>query len=148
MDGSDGRDGGLSDWGVLGWGVFVGVAVVALLVAAYAIGARKDEADSIRAENAATQPATAPAATEPAPADTAAAATFAATCGGCHALAASGTAGTVGPSLDSLAPSVEQVLAAIEGGGAGSGQMPAGLLSGDEARQVAEYVAASAGSGG
>jgi mono/diheme cytochrome c family protein len=39
------------------------------------------------------------------------------------------------------------VMAAIENGGAGSGVMPAGLLSGEEAQAVADYVAKSAGSG-
>jgi NNP family nitrate/nitrite transporter-like MFS transporter len=59
-----------------------------------------------------------------------------------------GTSGTVGPNLDDLMPSVEQVLAAIENGGAGSGQMPAGLLAGDDARSVADLVASAAGGTG
>ena len=49
------------------------------------------------------------------------------------------------PDLDSLAPAEDQVLAAIENGGAGSGQMPPSLLGGEEAQQVAAYVASSAG---
>jgi mono/diheme cytochrome c family protein len=67
--------------------------------------------------------------------------------GGCHALAAAGTTATVGPDLDELQPTAEQVLAAIENGGAGSGQMPAGLLSGADAERVAEFVSGAAGQG-
>jgi mono/diheme cytochrome c family protein len=135
-----------SDWGILGWGILVGIAVVAVVAAAYVIGLNKGEADANR-DLAAT--ASAPPATT-APADTdatseAAATTFAATCGGCHALAAAGTTGTAGPDLDSLRPAKEQVLAAIENGGLGTGQMPGGLLAGTEAEQVADYVAAFAG---
>lgn len=67
---------------------------------------------------------------------------FVSTCGGCHTLSAAGTNGRAGPNLDDLAPEVEQVVAAIE---TGPGQMPENLLEGEEAQQVAEYVAASAG---
>ena len=49
----------------------------------------------------------------------------------------------MGPSLDSIFVDEGRVLEAIEIGGAGSGQMPAGLLEGEEAKQVAEYVAAA-----
>jgi hypothetical protein len=37
------------------------------------------------------------------------------------------------------------VLAAIENGGLGTGQMPPGLLTGEEAKRVADFVTASAG---
>jgi mono/diheme cytochrome c family protein len=72
---------------------------------------------------------------------------FSASCGSCHALAAAGTTATIGPDLDDLQPDAAMVLAAIENGGAGSGAMPAGLLSGGEAQQVADFVAESSGSG-
>lgn len=147
MDESPRSDGRLSDLGILGWGIFVGIAVVALLVAAYVIGVRKGEGNARGQEPTVTQAATAPAATTgAAPAvDAAAKAAFAATCGGCHTLAAAGTSGTVGPDLDDLKPTAEQVATAIANGGAGSGQMPAGLLSGEQATKVAEFVASSAG---
>ncbi|HWV83975.1 MAG TPA: cytochrome c [Capillimicrobium sp.] len=71
---------------------------------------------------------------------------FSLSCAGCHTLAASNAAGVAGPSLDAMRPSVELVLDAIANGRArGNGQMPADLLSGDAARDVAEYVAAVAG---
>jgi cytochrome c oxidase subunit I len=73
---------------------------------------------------------------------------FVENCGSCHTLAAAGTSGAVGPSLDSVFVDEDGVLKAIEIGGAGSGQMPAGLLEGEEAKQVAEYVAAATGTGG
>jgi mono/diheme cytochrome c family protein len=66
-------------------------------------------------------------------------------CGGCHTLSAAGSSGTTGPNLDDLAPSRAAVLAAIEKGGRGTGAMPPKLLSGEEARQVADFVARSAG---
>lgn len=143
----DRRSGELGDWGVLGFGVLVGVAVIALLVAAYAIGAMKGRADA-QEEAAATAAAGAPIATETSPAATAvdreALTLFASTCGACHTLTVAGTSGTVGPNLDAVQPTAEQVLAAIENGGAGSGQMPAGLLSGADAERVAEFVGAAA----
>ena len=70
---------------------------------------------------------------------------FASTCGGCHTLAAAQTTGTVGPNLDDLKPDQATVQAAIQNGGTGSGAMPANLLTGAEAQQVAAFVAASAG---
>jgi cytochrome c oxidase subunit I len=74
-----------------------------------------------------------------------AAETFSSTCGSCHTLSAAETTGTVGPDLDAVQPSQAQVLSAIEKGGLGSGTMPAGLLQGSEAEEVAEFVAKNAG---
>jgi mono/diheme cytochrome c family protein len=70
---------------------------------------------------------------------------FSTTCGSCHTLAAAGTSGSIGPSLDDLGPDAAQVVAAIERGGAGTGAMPANLLSGADAQTVADFVAQSAG---
>jgi cytochrome c6 len=68
---------------------------------------------------------------------------FVATCGGCHALKDAGTNGNVGPDLDSLAPlSADRVAKQIENGG---GAMPAKLLTGADAANVAAYVASVAG---
>ena len=67
---------------------------------------------------------------------------FTDTCGGCHTLADAGTNGQVGPNLDELAPSQDQVLAAIR---SGPGQMPENLYQGEDARAVAEYVSGAAG---
>lgn len=65
-------------------------------------------------------------------------------CGGCHTLAAAGSAGNVGPNLDELKPSYDQVLDIVTNG---RGAMPAfsGQLSEDDIKNVAAYVSQSAG---
>jgi mono/diheme cytochrome c family protein len=79
---------------------------------------------------------------------------FAINCGACHTLAKAGTDGVVGPNLDELLappspspPDAEtlepRVLDAIENGRAG--RMPAGILSGEQAQTVAEFVSQVAG---
>jgi mono/diheme cytochrome c family protein len=79
---------------------------------------------------------------------------FVTNCGACHTLAKAGTDGVVGPDLDDLLapPSPTppdpttikpRVLAAIENGVAG--RMPAGILSGEQAETVAEFVSQTAG---
>jgi mono/diheme cytochrome c family protein len=67
---------------------------------------------------------------------------FATTCGGCHTLADAKTTGTVGPNLDQLKPAEAIVEHQIAVGG---GPMPAGLFKGQDAKDVAAYVAAVAG---
>jgi mono/diheme cytochrome c family protein len=87
-------------------------------------------------------------------------------CGNCHALYAAETDGNFGPDLDELlAPAgppegesakgtIEanegRVLNAIEEGVDSTtepGRMPAGILNGDQAEEVAEFVARTAGQG-
>ncbi|HEY5816084.1 MAG TPA: c-type cytochrome [Solirubrobacterales bacterium] len=87
-------------------------------------------------------------------------------CGTCHTLYAAGTDGNFGPDLDELlAPSGPpegptaadtikategRVLNAIDEGVDGSttpGRMPGGIIDGEQAREVAEFVAATAGEG-
>jgi len=83
-------------------------------------------------------------------------------CGNCHTLYAAGTDGNFGPDLDELlAPAgpledsaVEatqgRVLNAIENGVDGSstaGRMPAEIIGGEQAEEVAEFVATTAGEG-
>jgi mono/diheme cytochrome c family protein len=74
-------------------------------------------------------------------------------CGPCHTLAAAGTDGVVGPRLDDiLAPGGN---ATFEGNyaralnavtcGFGNGRMPAGILQGENAQEVAAFVGAYAG---
>jgi mono/diheme cytochrome c family protein len=64
-------------------------------------------------------------------------------CGGCHTFEAAGSAGSVGPNLDELAPSFDQVVEQVTNGG---GAMPAfaGELSEQEIRDVATYVSSRA----
>jgi len=100
------------------------------------------------------------------PEDRAAQESFAINCGTCHTLAAAGTSGVVGPNLDEILPTqvtppegtpeevaeaneqaydgvYSRVLNAIECGLAG--RMPAGILQGEDAQEVAGFVAAYAG---
>lgn len=92
---------------------------------------------------------------------------FQTNCGNCHQLYVAGTDGNFGPNLDdTLAPTgpldtstdagqeavdgtSERVLAAINNGFQGNdrGRMPAGILTGEQAEQVADFVAAVAGRG-
>ena len=92
---------------------------------------------------------------------------FQTNCGNCHTLYAAETDGNFGPNLDEqLAPTGPpdlstqagqdavdgtsiRVLAAIHNGFQGSdrGRMPAGILSGQQAEEVADFVASVAGSG-
>jgi mono/diheme cytochrome c family protein len=91
---------------------------------------------------------------------------FQTNCGTCHTLYAAGTDGNYGPDLDVLlAPSGPpegssaastikategRVLNAIEQGVDGSttpGRMPGGILNEEQAKEVAEFVARTAGEG-
>ena len=70
-------------------------------------------------------------------------------CTQCHTLAASKSAAQVGPDLDTLRPPRELVLDAIQKGRArGAGQMAAGLYEGEDAEDVAAYVAKAVGQTG
>lgn len=86
-------------------------------------------------------------------------------CGNCHTLYAAGTDGNFGPDLDltlaenglpegegaaeTIKGTEGRVLNAIEKGidGTEPGRMPGGILSGEQAEEVAEFVAHTAGSG-
>jgi mono/diheme cytochrome c family protein len=70
-------------------------------------------------------------------------------CAQCHTLAASKAVAQVGPDLDQLRPPKALVLDAIKNGRArGAGQMAAGLYSGQDAEDVAAYVAKAVGQTG
>lgn len=85
---------------------------------------------------------------------------FETNCGTCHTLYAAGTDGNFGPNLDNLLSPTGQstdpstikatrtrVLNAINNGVDSStpGRMPAGILSGEPANQVADFVSREAG---
>ncbi len=88
---------------------------------------------------------------------------FQTNCGNCHTLYAAGTDGNFAPNLDELlAPSgppttesgieatKERVLNAVEHGVDSTttpGRMPAGIIDGKQAEEVAEFVATTAGEG-
>jgi mono/diheme cytochrome c family protein len=71
---------------------------------------------------------------------------FNAKCATCHTLDDANAVGRVGPDLDALAPTAGLTLSAIRAGRArGQGQMPAQLLDGEDARNVARYIEDVAG---
>jgi len=71
---------------------------------------------------------------------------FADLCSTCHTLSASNAVGKVGPDLDELRAPKELILNALEAGRAnGRGQMPAELVDGEDAEDVANYIVAVAG---
>ena len=67
-------------------------------------------------------------------------------CANCHTLKAANAIASVGPNLDQLRPNKALVLDAIENGRArGNGQMAAGLYTGQDAEDVASFVAKAVG---
>jgi mono/diheme cytochrome c family protein len=71
---------------------------------------------------------------------------FAQRCATCHTLAAAHAVGKVGPNLDQLHPPKALAIDAIQKGRArGQGQMPANLVDGQDAQDVAAFVAKVAG---
>jgi mono/diheme cytochrome c family protein len=80
---------------------------------------------------------------------------FSERCSGCHTLTPAGTQGsanrgirTEGPNLDGRDETVADVIFAIRNGGFSGAIMPQNIVTGDEARKVAEFVAEYAGSEG
>jgi mono/diheme cytochrome c family protein len=74
---------------------------------------------------------------------------FQTNCGACHTLARAGTDGIVGPDLDDIlgqgTPETNQDLVAIAIENGVRGRMPAGILQGEDAELVANFVARVAG---
>jgi cytochrome c6 len=62
-------------------------------------------------------------------------------CSACHTLADADAHGTIGSNLDVTMPTRAEVLAAIE---YGKSQMPADIVTGEDAQRVASYVARAA----
>jgi mono/diheme cytochrome c family protein len=70
-------------------------------------------------------------------------------CGACHTLKAANAIAEIGPDLDAIRPPKALVLDAIEKGRAnGSGQMAANLYTGQDAEDVADFVAKAVGQTG
>lgn len=77
---------------------------------------------------------------------------FATHCSGCHTLSAAGTQGTgnrglrtQGPNLDQRTETYDDALFAIQNGGFSGAIMPANIVVGEEADEVARFVAEYAG---
>ncbi|MFA9401172.1 MAG: cytochrome c [Acidobacteriota bacterium] len=78
---------------------------------------------------------------------------FSANCSGCHTLSAAGAEGTgnqsarvQGPNLDEREETVKSALFAIQNGGFSGAVMPQNIVVGDEAEEVAGFVAKYSGS--
>jgi mono/diheme cytochrome c family protein len=78
---------------------------------------------------------------------------FATHCSGCHTLSAAGTQGTgnrgqrtQGPNLDQRTESYQDAIFAIRNGGFSGAIMPQNIVVGEEAEEVARFVAKYAGS--
>lgn len=125
-----------------------GVAgALALLLAAAALagcggGKKAPTTASSAPATAATTATTGTATTSTTASVTAGASLFTARCASCHTLAAAHATGKVGPDLDYVQPTVAQTEATIASGMRGStATMPAGLLRGQQAADVAAYLA-------
>lgn len=78
---------------------------------------------------------------------------FASNCAGCHTLTPAGAEGTgnrgtrvQGPNLDQRTETFDSALFAIQNGGYSGAIMPQNIVVGDEAEEVARFVAKYAGS--
>lgn len=126
------------------FGAVAAAAVIMLLVAAFVIGYHRGQASVEGGAGGGAKAQTGGGGSGGAAAKGGAAgqAAFKSACGSCHALKAAGATGASGPDLDILKPDAQRVLSQIENGGA---TMPANLLSGKKAQEVADYVAQNAG---
>jgi len=78
-------------------------------------------------------------------------------CAGCHTYSPAGAEGSAskvntrenkdGPNFNERQESAEDVLYAIQNGGFSSGPMPQNILTGEDAKAVAEFIAANSGFG-
>jgi len=76
-------------------------------------------------------------------------------CAGCHTFSVAGTEGSAtdvgtreykdGPNFDQRAETADDVLYAIENGGFSSGPMPQQILTGEDAKKVADFIAKYSG---
>ena len=67
-------------------------------------------------------------------------------CALCHTLKAANAVAQVGPDLDALQPNEKLVLSTIKSGrSGGNGQMPANIYTGQDAADVADFVAKAVG---
>jgi len=118
-------------------GVLCGVVIVALGVAIPAL---------VMADNSENHSASAVGGVELNQSQERGRAVFARNCSTCHSLNGANAVGKVGTNLDELRPPKALTLDAIAKGRArGQGQMPAGLVDGQDAQDVAGFIAKVAG---
>ena len=119
-----------------------GILVLAALIVAFVIGTNYSDEPAPVVDATETTPADLPKDTSGPGKEI-----FATKCGACHTLADAGTSGTIGPDIDTLAPDAQTVEDAIANGGAGTGMMPRGLVSGEDLTHVTDYIVAATGGG-
>jgi mono/diheme cytochrome c family protein len=119
-------------------------AAAAVVLVLASCGDDGDSGDTVAQETATQGAPQAPDPEQPlSPAEMHGRGLFIENCGSCHTLDAAGTQGQIGPNLGDIPLDEDEVLAAIENGGTGSGNMPSGLLSGQDAQDVAAFIAKS-----
>jgi mono/diheme cytochrome c family protein len=130
----------------------IAAAAAAALVVAIA-GCGGDSSDTVEQETATAGAPEAPQVEQPlSAAERHGRDLFVANCGSCHTLDAAGTIGQIGPNLGDIALTEQGVLTAIrigggrhsKGAGGRSGNMPPNLVTGQDAKDVAAFVAANA----
>ncbi len=116
----------------------IGILAIMAFVAAGCGGDDDGDTDTGKTETTKTQEAD----TDDAAADEKAKELFVASCGSCHVLEAAGTSGTVGPNLDETKSSKAKIETQIKDGSEG---MQPGLLTGENATEVTDYIVRVAG---
>jgi cytochrome c551 len=130
-----------------------GIALAAVLVTAIASCGGTGSGETVAQHTATAGAPEAPSTEQPlSPAEKMGRDEFVQHCGSCHTLAAAGTIGQIGPNLGDIAVTEADVRRAIRigggrhshGAGGRTGNMPRNLVTGEEARDVAKFVAANA----
>jgi mono/diheme cytochrome c family protein len=121
------------------------ILIAAAITAAFAVGCGDDDSgDTVEQSTVTGGAQEAPAEEQPLSAsEEHGRQVFIENCGSCHTLDAAGTTGQIGPDLGDIPLDEADVRRAIEIGGTGSGTMPQNLVSGEDAANVAAFVAAS-----
>ncbi|HEY1238720.1 MAG TPA: cytochrome c [Solirubrobacterales bacterium] len=132
----------------------IGCLAAALACLALVAGCGGSGSDTVEQRTATTGAPEAPNPEQPlSPAEVHGRDLFVQNCGSCHTFDAAGTIGQIGPNLEDIAVNEADVLRAIRTGGGPhsrkkepvrSGNMPRNLVTGQDARDVAAFVAANA----
>jgi mono/diheme cytochrome c family protein len=132
---------------------FAVVAVAGVIGAALVVGCGGSGSDTVEQQTATAGAPEQPNLEQPlSPAESHGRDLFVQHCGSCHTFAAAGTVGQIGPNLEDIAVNEADVLHAIRtgggrhshGAGGKTGNMPRNLVTGQDAQDVAAFVAANA----
>jgi cytochrome c6 len=117
------------------------IAVAAIILILGACGGDGGSGETVEQETATAGAPQEPSAEQPlSPAEERGRGLFVENCGSCHTLDAAGTQGQIGPDLGDIPLDQGEVVTAIREGGRGSGNMPADLVVGRDAADVAAFV--------